>query len=57
MDTLNSFAKLMQKRINIYLQGGDGYLKGLECPYPENSPEQIEWLNGFLDTKFLKELK
>lgn len=52
---MNTFAKIMNKRANHYMLGGDAYLKSLDCPYPDNSPEQKEWLNGFLDTQFLKE--
>lgn len=54
MKTL-SFGKILEKRANHYMLGGDAFLKGLDCPYPDNSPEQKEWLNGFLDAQFLKE--
>lgn len=50
-----SFGKILEKRANHYMLGGDAFLKGLNCPYPDNSPEQKEWLNGFLDAQFLKE--
>lgn len=55
MDSLN-FKKILKKRANHYMLGGDDFLKGVAtCPHPENSPEEKEWRNGFLDAQFLKE--
>lgn len=55
---MTSFKEKIEEaeKSHAYLKGAEAFSKNITCPYDPESPEGIDWYNGYKDAEFLYRL-